>query len=169
MDHNANDMDEVDRIVLAWAKERPDVDLSPMHVFSRVTRLAVKAGRRRDAALRPFDLKQSEASVLSALVCAGPPYERNAGDLARECSVSTGTLTKRIERLMRRNLVNRNQDGEDGRVVTIRLTATGKRVADQAMSASLKTDLSWLSALSRGERRQLATLLRKINVEAERL
>ena len=43
-------MDDVDRIVAAWAEEVPDLDVSPLNVLSRVTRLARHLDfTRRDA------------------------------------------------------------------------------------------------------------------------
>jgi len=46
----AEPRDEVDRIVAAWSHERPDLDFAPLHVLSRVGRLAKHLDRaRRDA------------------------------------------------------------------------------------------------------------------------
>ena len=35
-----NDKDEVDRLIAAWQKERPDLDFSPLTVLSRITRIS---------------------------------------------------------------------------------------------------------------------------------
>lgn len=168
MNRDESDMDQVDYLVLAWAKERPDLDVSPMHIFSRVARLAQQSDRRTDAALRPLNLKRSEVSVLYALLAAGQPYECTAGDLARLCAVTTGSLTKRVDRLCERGYVTRSQTGADGRVVTVRLTPAGVRAADRATRASLATTEAPLSHLSKAERRELATLLRRVSIDAER-
>src|SRR5690554_2172084 len=67
--------DEVDRLVAAWQKERPDLDVEPLHVFSRVSRLARHLDRARRAAFAEHDLEPWEFDVLTALRRAGPPYE----------------------------------------------------------------------------------------------
>jgi DNA-binding MarR family transcriptional regulator len=113
-------------------------------------------------------LKRSEAEVLYALICSSSRYALKAGDLARECFVTTGTLTKRVDRLTDRGLVIRRQDGEDGRIVIIQLTSAGKRAAENAMSALLSSNSTALDGLIQSERQQLATLLRKIKTEVDR-
>ena len=42
--------DEVDRLAEAWQRERPDLDVSPLQVLSRVTRLARHLDKHRGAA-----------------------------------------------------------------------------------------------------------------------
>ena len=63
--------DEVDRLVAAWARERPDLDVRPLEVLSRVTRLARHLDRARRTAFAAHDLEVWEFDVLSALRRAG--------------------------------------------------------------------------------------------------
>ena len=66
--------DEVDRLVEAWHKERPDLDVRPLQVLSRVSRLARHLDRARRAAFVAHDLEGWEFDVLTALRRAGKPY-----------------------------------------------------------------------------------------------
>ena len=59
--------DEVDRLVAAWRRERPDLDVTPMEVLSRITRLARHLDRRRAAAFSAHGLESWEFDVLAAL------------------------------------------------------------------------------------------------------
>ena len=93
------DEDEVDRIVAAWERERPDVDVSPMQVLSRVSRLARHLDHARKTAFATHDLEPWEFDVLSALRRAGHPYELSPGRLVAETLVTSGTMTNRIDRL----------------------------------------------------------------------
>jgi len=68
-------MDEVDRIVEAWRRERPETDVSPMEVLSRISRLALHLDRLRRQAFAGVGLEPSEFDVLAALRRSGPPYE----------------------------------------------------------------------------------------------
>src|SRR4051794_41717932 len=45
--------DEVDQIVAAWQRERPDLDVEPLHVLSRLDRLAGVLGERRGGDFAP--------------------------------------------------------------------------------------------------------------------
>src|SRR3954452_16967927 len=105
--------DEVDRIVLAWARERPDLDVTPLTVLSRVSRLARHLDLARRGAFCRHDLETWEVNVLSALRRAGEPYRRSPGTLLTQTLVTSGTMTNRIDRLEERGLVERQPSPED--------------------------------------------------------
>src|SRR5690606_40389529 len=80
--------DEVDRIVDAWRRERPDLDPAPLHVFSRISRLARHLELARRAAFSARELEPWSFDVLSALRRAGEPYELTPGVLMAQTLVS---------------------------------------------------------------------------------
>ena len=96
--------DEVDELVEAWARERGDLDLAPVEVFSRVTRLARHVDRVRRAAFSAHGIETWEFDVLAALRRAGAPYELSPGRLLAETMVTSGTMTNRVDRLTARGL-----------------------------------------------------------------
>ena len=59
--------DEVDRLVSGWRRVLPDVDISPLEVLSRVTRLARHLDRQRTVVFARHDLETWSFDVLSAL------------------------------------------------------------------------------------------------------
>src|SRR6478609_8397867 len=124
--------DEVDRIVLAWQRERPDLDVAPLEVLSRVSRLARHLDRARSAAFTEHDLESWEFDVLSALRRAGEPYELSPGQLVTQTLVTSGTMTNRVDRLTARGLVQRLPDSRDRRGVIVRLTPAGRATVDDA-------------------------------------
>ena len=89
----AAEMDEVDRIVEAWGRQRPDLDFSPLEVLSRVDRLSRHLDRARREAFRRSDLEPWEWDVLSALRRAGEPYQLSPKQLLQQTLVSSGTMT----------------------------------------------------------------------------
>ena len=99
--------DEVDDLVAAWRAERPDLDVEPLQVLSRVTRLARHLDRARRAAFAGHGLEPWEFDVLSALRRQGPPYQLSPGALLRTTLVTSGTMTNRIDRLEEAGLVSR--------------------------------------------------------------
>jgi len=97
--------DEVDNIVEAWRRERPDLDVAPMEVLSRISRLAHHLDRVRANAFSAHHLESWEFDVLAALRRSGPPYRLSPGQLLRETMVTSGTMTNRVDRLAARGLV----------------------------------------------------------------
>jgi len=154
--------DEVDRLVEAWQRERPDLDVTPMHVLSRVTRLARHLDRARRQAFAAHQLETWEFDVLTALRRAGRPYQLSPGRLLHETLVTSGTMTNRVDRLAGRGLVHRCPDPDDRRGVLVRLTGDGRSRVDAAFVALLDHEEQLLAGLGANERTRLATLLRTL-------
>jgi DNA-binding MarR family transcriptional regulator len=152
--------DEVDRVVDAWERERPDLDVAPMSVLSRVSRLGHHLDGLRRAAFAEHDVESWEFDVLAALRRSGPPYELSPGRLVRETLVTSGTMTNRVDRLVSRGLVERLPDPSDRRAVIVRLTDDGRRTVDGALAGLLDSERDLLSALSPADQARLAGLLR---------
>ena len=162
-----SERDQVDRLVEAWRRERPDLDLAPMEVLSRVTRVAQRLDRIRRATFAAYSLESWEFDVLAALRRAGAPYQLSPGQLIRETQVTSGTMTNRVDRLVGRQLVERSPDPHDRRGVLVRLTARGRRTVDGAFADLLQREQGLLSGLARQERRELVALLRQLSAALE--
>lgn len=154
--------DEVDLLVAAWHRERPDLDVSPMQVLSRVTRLARHLDLARRQAFTEHRLETWEFDVLSALRRAGSPYELSPGRLIRETMVTSGTMTNRVDRLTDKELVERSPDPADRRGVLVRLTGDGLTRVDAALEGLLQHEHVLLGGLALTERDELAHLLRRV-------
>jgi DNA-binding MarR family transcriptional regulator len=149
--------DEVDRLIAAWKRERPDLDLAPLSVLSRITRIA----RHLDIARRDAfgDLENWGFDVLAALRRAGAPHQLSPGQLMQETMVTSGTMTNRLDRLEELQLITRETDPNDGRGSLVTLTKSGMRAVDAAMEDLLENERKLLKDISAKERDQLADLL----------
>jgi DNA-binding MarR family transcriptional regulator len=154
--------DDVDGLVQAWRRERPDLDVSPLEVLSRVLRLARHLDLARRAAFDDHGLEVWEFDVLTALRRAGPPYTMSPGQLLLQTLVSSGTMTNRIDRLAARRLVERQRDPDDGRSIQVQLTSAGQARVDDAMADLLQREREILEPLTERQRATLATLLRSL-------
>lgn len=154
--------DEVDDLVDAWARERHDLDLDAVAVFSRISRLARHLDLARREAFSAHGIESWEFDVLAALRRAGTPYELSPGRLLRETLVTSGTMTNRVDRLAARGLVERYPDPEDRRGVIVRLTPEGKAAVDGAFEALLDAERALLADLPARDQARLADLLRAL-------
>ena len=154
--------DEVDGLVAAWRRERPDLDVAPMEVLSRVTRLAYRLDRHRAEAFGAHGLEAYEFDVLAALRRSGEPFSLSPGQLVRETLVTSGTMTNRIDRLAARGLVEREDHPDDRRGVLVRLTGAGRMKVDAALADLLAAEQTILTSLSGPDQDQLVGMLRRL-------
>lgn len=154
--------DEVDELVVAWRVQRPDLDVEPLQVLSRVSRLARHLDIARRGAFASHGLEPWEFDVLSALRRAGPPFQLTPGALLRATLVTSGTMTNRIDRLAAVGLVRREPDPRDRRGVLVTLTERGQEVVDAALTDLLNREQALLTGLGENQRLQLADMLRTL-------
>jgi DNA-binding MarR family transcriptional regulator len=159
--------DEVDALLDAWRRERPDLDVAPMEVLSRISRLAHRLDRRRAAAFSAHGLESWEFDVLAALRRSGKPYQLTPGQLLRETLVTSGTMTNRVDRLAARGLVSRDDHPGDRRGVLVRLTEQGGKAVDAALADLLGAERVMLDGLSDTDRSYLVGVLRQLLAEAQ--
>ena len=138
---------------------RPDIDVSPIEVVGRVSRLSRLIDQRLAESFARFDLEDWMYDVLATLRRSGEPFELTVGELTRQSMVTTGAITNRVDRLEQRGLVERAAD-PDRRKVTVRLTKTGFDTVEAVIQSHLATERELLSALSQRQQHELANLLR---------
>ena len=154
--------DEIDRIVAQWNRTRPDLDVSPTHVLQRITRLGLLQGTSFARVFARHGLSWGEYVVLAALRRAGPPYQMSPTALYGAIILSSGGMTKRLDRLEGAGLVERIPDPADRRGRLVALTDKGRDLVDRAVIEHLANEEHLLSALSADEREELSDLLRKL-------
>lgn len=160
--------DEVDRILTDWAAARPDLDLGPLAVFSRMTRVTKHVDRARAQAFERSGLASWEFDVLAVLRRGGPPFRQSPKILVQQTMVSSGTMTNRIDRMVERDLVRRLTDPNDGRGVLVEMTAQGQTLVDAAMTRLADAEERLIGGMPRAERERLAALLRKLALSVDR-
>ncbi|MGF1431200.1 MarR family winged helix-turn-helix transcriptional regulator [Kitasatospora sp. LaBMicrA B282] len=156
------DADAVDRIVGQWRRQRPDLDPAPMHVIGRITRLHWALDERLCRVFDRYDLGRGEFDILASLRRSGAPFELTAGELRGATMVTSGAVTKRVDRLERAGLVTRRTADDDARGRLIRLTDRGRELIDEAVEVHVRNEADLLAGLTADERDTLADLLRKL-------
>nr|WP_308801916.1 MarR family transcriptional regulator [Streptomyces polyasparticus] len=147
------------RIQAEWARERPDLDVSPQAVIGRLHRLGALLTQRLCVVYGQYGLSEGEFDVLATLRRAGAPYERAPGELAAHTMVTTGAMTKRVDRLEHNGLVTRRRSDGDGRGRVVALTPAGRKLIDRAFTDHMRNERALLDAVSPQEAAQLEVLL----------
>ncbi|MDZ8173048.1 MarR family winged helix-turn-helix transcriptional regulator [Microbacterium xanthum] len=157
----ARTTDRVDRIQAQWRRERPDLDISPQAVFGRLHRLSDALRRELIAGYEQHGLGEGDFDILATLRRNGDPFELAPGELARHTMVTTGAVTKRLDRLETAGLVARRTSASDGRGRVVALTDAGRRVIDDAFAAHMRNEQRLLAGLDEEDRSRLEDLLRR--------
>lgn len=160
-------LDHVDQILAQWRKERPDLDVGPMGLLGRLSRLSTHLGREVEAMLLKHGLSSSAFDVLATLRRSGPPYRLSPGDLLAMTMVSSGTMTNRIDQLEKAGLVERVHNPQDRRSVLISLTKSGLTIVEEAAGAHVENQHRLVAHLSEEEREVLNRLLKRFLKEFE--
>jgi DNA-binding MarR family transcriptional regulator len=153
--------DHVDAILQQWARERPDLDASPIGLIGRLHRLADVLNVELRTVFSQAGLGEGDFDVLVTLRRNGAPYELTPGELGASTMVTSSAVTKRIDRLERAGLVTRTVSPDDARSRRIRLTESGFALVDRLMADHVANEARLVSGLSPDERAQLADLLRR--------
>lgn len=153
--------DHVDRIQEAWHRERPDLDVAPQGILGRLRRLSTHLTDELLTVYARHGLSDGEFDVLATLRRAGAPYERAPGDIARHTMVTTGAVTKRLDRLVAAGLVERRRAEHDGRRRVVALTADGLRRIDTAFAEHMANERRLVDQLSPEDQAALETILRR--------
>jgi DNA-binding MarR family transcriptional regulator len=153
--------DHVDGILEQWARERPDLDASPIGLIGRLHRLADVLNVELRRVFAEAGLGDGDFDVLVTLRRHGAPYELTPSQLGASTMVTSSAVTKRIDRLERAGLVTRTVSQEDARSRRIRLTEAGLELIERLMEVHVANEQRLVSGLSERDRSQLAAILRR--------
>ena len=154
--------DGVDLIIEQWRRERPDLDHSPIGVVGRLSRLAREIEARLEPVYRAHGLEPGWHDVLATLRRSGSTLRPT--DLTNATMLTSSGTTKRLDKLEQAGLIARRPDPSDRRGTLITLTDRGRELIDTLTAAHLENERRILAALSEADRRQLADLLRKLQL-----
>ncbi len=155
-------MDAVDKIISQWEKERPDLDVSAMAPVGRLSVVAHHFSRQMGKVFTRHGLNSAGFDVLATLRRSPPPHALTAGELMESMMITSGTMTNRIDQLVKAGHVVRKSDASDARRILVKLTPKGKRLIDKAVTEHVVNQATLLESLDESERETLDHLLRKL-------
>jgi DNA-binding MarR family transcriptional regulator len=159
--------DAVARIQRQWSVERPDLDTAPLAIIGRLHRLADRIRKELIGLYGRFGLGEGEFDILATLRRHGAPFEMAPGALAQRTMVTTGAVSKRLDRLEEAGLVERRPSEADGRARVVALTEAGRSLIDDAFTAHIRNEHRLIAGLDPQARadleRHLTTWMRELD------
>ncbi|MFI0778279.1 MarR family winged helix-turn-helix transcriptional regulator [Streptomyces sp. NPDC021212] len=152
----------LDRILQQWAEVRPGLDAWSMGLMGRLFRANRLVEWGMVEYLAAEGMERWEFDVLATLRRSGPPYALSPKALATTMMIKPPALTHRVDRLVRRGLVDRELDPASRRRMVISLTPEGFELVDNAVEGHVRNGERLFSGLDRAEQEQLTHLMRKL-------
>ncbi|QUJ67715.1 MarR family transcriptional regulator [Photobacterium sp. GJ3] len=150
--------DHVDRVLLQWQDQRPDLDCSPMGVIGRLSRMSRIVDKEMNRVFQNNGLSSVEFDILATLRRFNEPMTPT--ELYQTLMLSSGAMSTRIEQLVKRELIERIASPEDRRSCRVVLTREGRALIDQALEAHVINEKAILDPLTDEQREHFASLLR---------
>lgn len=154
--------DHVDQIKAQWAKEKPEIDVSPMEIIGRISRISRHIDRFLQENYSKFGLNGGEFDVLATLRRSGKPYQLIPTEMFQTMMLSSGAMTNRLDRLEKAGLIERTPNPEDRRGILVGLTKKGLELIDRAYPLHIAHEDKMLEPLSPKERDSLKVILSKL-------
>ncbi len=151
--------DHVTHILDQWSVERPDLDVSPIGLIGRLHRLAARLTDELNTVFRQYGLAEGDFDALVTLRRQGSPFALTCSALAESTMITSGGMTKRIDRLVTAGLVRRRDSESDGRSRLVELTTAGRELVDDAFTAHVANEHRLVAALDAAERERLTEIV----------
>lgn len=161
-------MDHIEKILTQWRQERPDLQVAPMGTIGRIKLLNRLLMHEMEKTWSAHGLNAASFDVLATLLRSGSPYALSPGALIASTMVTSGTMTNRIDQLVKAGLVERIKDPADGRGFLISLTPQGYELISRAVTAHVETQAKLVASLTDEQRIQLDDLLKQFLQGIER-
>lgn len=160
--------DTVDRELSAWLAELPGVDPDVEAARMRLLRLGRQLERLLARIAGRFGMTVGDWETLSVLRRSAPPYQLSPTTIAHALSVTSGTMSVRLDRLLEAGLVEPVENASDGRSRPVRLTRAGHERWEAATRARTELEGRLIGHALTGSRTALLnSLLRDVMASFE--
>jgi DNA-binding MarR family transcriptional regulator len=153
--------DKVSDIIDVWRDRYPSMATEGIAIVNRLLVISQILQSACDATLASFGLSAVDFDILATLL-RQRGTAINCSQLSNKTMLTNGAITKRIDSLVKRGYVAREEDLNDRRNVLICLTEVGKRVAESALKLRAQQCDSMLSSFTVLELRSIGACLAKL-------
>lgn len=116
--------------------------------------------------IESYGISAENFMILELLYSKGPhPVQK----ISERLSIPSGSITYVVDKLEKKELVERKPNPEDRRASNVVLTVKGKKLFDEIFPKHVAVISRNLSSISKDEKEQLMDLLKRIGMGAEDL
>jgi DNA-binding MarR family transcriptional regulator len=123
----------IDETIQTWVEQRSDLDFASMSLSLKLTSVVRAVSYEIARQLEETGINLGEFDVLATLRRHGRGAKLTPKEISAATFVTPSGLTSRLARLEKMGLITREADPSDGRGALIKITAAGKRLADQGV------------------------------------
>ncbi|MGH3656589.1 MAG: MarR family winged helix-turn-helix transcriptional regulator [Micromonosporaceae bacterium] len=156
------DSDDTDRLVKEWSAVVPAIDPGVEGVVDRLLISARYLERLAGSLAAKYDLQLSDYEILARMFWVGPPHRLRPTQLAAGTMTPVTSVTSRLGRLQRRELIRRVSDTADGRVRSAELTDEGHTLFVRIVEQQAAAEREIFGSLPEAELDALSGLLRTV-------
>ncbi|MGH3727990.1 MAG: MarR family winged helix-turn-helix transcriptional regulator [Micromonosporaceae bacterium] len=156
------DSDDTDRLVKEWSAVVPAIDPGVERVVDRLLISARYLERLAGSLAAKYDLQLSDYEILARMFWVGPPHRLRPTQLAAGTMTPVTSVTSRLGRLQRRELIRRVSDTADGRVRSAELTDEGHTLFVRIVEQQAAAEREIFGSLPEAELDALSGLLRTV-------
>ncbi len=121
-------------ITVQWQRERDDLDLQNFLLAIYFMRLGTLVDRAYDRhCQKEYGINGGDMRLMLALRRSGPPYVMRPTDLFRALLVTSGAITKKVDRLVEAGYVERLPDPSHSGGFLVHLTKKGLPAVEKAV------------------------------------
>lgn len=146
-----------------YRSEMADGDFDVASIMMTLARLSRQVQENYQNDLRTLRTNYSEYAALHALVMAGEPYAMSPSKLNDWVGLSSGGITKTVDRLETDGMIERSPDPNDGRGVLVTLTEKGRSKAERIFEAGMSYYSHLLAGLDADQKHAVSEALELLN------
>ncbi|QMV16888.1 MarR family winged helix-turn-helix transcriptional regulator [Vibrio spartinae] len=150
--------DHVERLMMQWQHQCPDIDCFPMGVIGRLSRVNRFISQQRQTVLKSHGMNATEFDILLMLRLCNQSLTPT--ELYQTLIVSSGGMSTRIERLVQRGWIERIASQSDRRSCKVKITSEGLVLIDKVVESCLAAEKLLLEPLTKEEQEQISSFLR---------
>ena len=154
--------DSIDEFLERACRIFPHLDPEVEGAVDRICKLNKRFDTMLEHAVEAFGLNKGEFKVLITLRQHNDEFTMSPGELGDELLLSSGAMTNRLDRLEAAGFIAREPDPDDRRGVLVEPTKAGHAAWDRATDTQAGREALIASALTKAEKEQLHSLLRRL-------
>ncbi|MEQ8468071.1 MarR family winged helix-turn-helix transcriptional regulator [Coleofasciculus sp. E1-EBD-02] len=145
-----------------FAARFPELDISALQTWLTLMHVSGEVVSYLEDYLSDYGLSQRKFFIL--ILLARNPNGLNISQLAEKTGVSCASITGVVDRMKKANLVTREEDSRDRRVMVVRLAQAGETLLEKVLPDHYRRVAELMSSLNQQDRHSLQTLLERIRL-----